>query len=403
MRFCVSLLPLWCYHIFDMPLPSGLPKTFQQIIRPRLNKMLEALYFLTNHESPSTEKAPADRCCKFLADLWLDRKALVGIVAQKHRGDHLRILWPTTTTRRKSQLLVLGHYDTVYPIGTLAKMPIYQSAGKFFGPGTFDMKAGIVQALFALEALQKSAIPLQKSIVFLWTSDEEIGSESSRKLIENEALRSDAVFVLEPALGRHGNLKTSRKGVGEAQLTVHGRASHAGLAPEQGINAIHELAAQIARIEKWNDHRRGITINADMISGGSRTNVIADHAKAILDLRAWKTSDMLSLEKRLQAIKPIHRGAKIEIRGGFDRPPLERKHSSALYARAKSLAKQLGLNLGEAAAGGGSDGNFTAALGIPTLDGLGAVGDGAHSPGEHIVVKSLPERAALLAALLATS
>ena len=227
----------------------SLPKTFLQLLRPRLPKMLEALYLLTNHESPSTEKNPTDLCCKFLADLWLYRQALVDIVPQKHRGDHLRIVWPATTLRPKSQLLVLGHYDTVYPTGTIAKMPIYQSQGKFFGPGTFDMKAGIVQALFALAAIQESAIPLQKSIVFLWTSDEEIGSESSRKLIEVEALRSDAVFVLEPALGPRGLVKTSRKGVGEAELIVHGRASHAGLAPEQGINAIHELAAQIARIE----------------------------------------------------------------------------------------------------------------------------------------------------------
>ena len=386
-----------------MPTPSALPETFLHILRPRLNRMLELLYFLCNHESPSTEKAPTDLCCKFLAELWLSRKALVGIVNQKHRGDHLRIIWPATTPRPKSQVLVLGHYDTVYPSGTLAKMPVYQSAGKFYGPGTFDMKAGIVQALFALEALQESAIPLPKSIVFLWTSDEEIGSESSRKLIETEAIRSEAVFVLEPSMGPRGKLKTSRKAVGEAQLTVHGRSSHAGLAPEKGVNAIHELAAQIACMETWNDHRRGVTINADVISGGSRTNVIPEHAKAILDLRAWKIADMRSLEKRLQALRPIHRGAKLEIQGGFDRPPLERKHSSALYARAKSLAKQMGLKLGEAAAGGGSDGNLTAALGIPTLDGLGAVGDGAHSPNEHILVKALPERAALLAALLVTS
>lgn len=386
-----------------MPTQSSLPRTFLQLLRPRLPKMLEALYFLTQHESPSTEKEPTDRCCKFLADLWLNRKTLLNVVTNKHRGDHLRVVWPATAPRPQSQLLVLGHYDTVYPTGTPARMPIYQSAGKFYGPGTFDMKAGIVQALFALEALQESAICIQKTIVFLWTSDEEIGSESSRKLIESEALRSDAVFVLEPALGPRGLVKTSRKGVGEAQLIVRGRASHAGLSPGKGINAIHELAAQIARIEKWNDHRRGVNINADVISGGSRPNVIADQAKAILDLRAWKISDMIALERRLHALKPIHRGAKLEITGGFDRPPLERKHSVALYTRAKSLAKEMGVALGEAAAGGGSDGNHTAALGIPTLDGLGAVGDGAHCPSEHIIVKSLPERAALLAALLATS
>jgi glutamate carboxypeptidase len=365
--------------------------------------MLDTLRELVNHESPSTEKAPTDRCCHFLADLCLHRKTLVNVISQKHRGDHLRVVWPGTKPRPKSQLLVLGHYDTVYPSGALAKMPFHLKAGKAFGPGVFDMKAGIVQALFALDALQQSRLPVNKSIIFLWTSDEEIGSESSRKLIEAESRRSDAVFVLEPALGPRGLLKTSRKGVGEARLIIHGRASHAGLAPELGINAVHELASQIAKIEKWNHPRRGVSINADIISGGSRANVIADHAQATLDLRAWNLSDMHALEKRLHSLKPIHRGAKLELRGGFDRPPLERKHSSALFARAKSLATQMGFSLGEAAAGGGSDGNFTAALGIPTLDGLGAVGDGAHSSHEHILAKHVPQRAALLAALLATS
>jgi glutamate carboxypeptidase len=363
--------------------------------------MVDTLRKLTVRESPSLEKEPADRCCQFLADLWVRRKTITTIIKQKHRGDQLHILWPAATARPKSQLLVLGHYDTVYPTGTLAKMPFRLKNGKAFGPGTFDMKAGIVQALFALDAIQQSGIQMKKQILFLWTSDEEIGSDASRKLIETEARRSDAVFVLEPSLGQHGLLKTSRKGVGEALLTVHGRAAHAGLAPEKGINAIHELAAQITRIEKWNDHRRGVTINADIIEGGSRTNVIADRATANLDLRAWKLADMRALEKRLHSLKPVHRGAKLELLGGFDRPPLERKHSAALFARAKAFAAQMGVSMDEAAAGGGSDGNLTAALDIPTLDGLGAVGDGAHSLNEHILIKHLPERAALLAALLA--
>ena len=282
-------------------------------------------------------------------------------------------------------------------------MPFHVKNGKAYGPGTFDMKAGIVQALFALDALQESRLPTTKRIVFLWTSDEEIGSEAARRLIETEARRSDAVFVLEPSLGPRGLIKTSRKAVGEAKLIVHGRASHAGLAPEKGVNAIHELAAQISRMEKWNDPRRGVTINAGVIEGGSRANVIADRAVAIFDLRAWKLSDTRALEKRLHLLKPIHRGAKLEGHGGFDRPPLERKHSVALFTRAKTLAAKMGFSLGETAAGGGSDGNFTAALGIPTLDGLGAVGDGAHSIDEHVLLKSMPQRAALLAALLATS
>jgi glutamate carboxypeptidase len=265
------------------------------------------------------------------------------------------------------------------------------------------MKAGIVQALFALHALQRSKVPLRKRIVFLWTSDEEIGSASSRKLFETEARRSDAVFVLEPAFGPRGLLKTSRKGVGEAEIIVHGRASHAGLAPQEGTNAIHELAAQITLLEKWNDPRRGITLNADIIEGGSRANVIADRARAVLDLRALRVGDMCKLERRLRALRPIHRGARLEIRAGFDRPPLEHKMSAALFVRAKHLAAQLGFSLGECSVGGGSDGSFTAALGIPTLDGLGAVGAGAHSQHEHIIINSLPVRAALLAALLVTT
>ena len=362
--------------------------------------MLGTLRELTLHESPSLEKEQADRCCRFLADLWLKRGVIAEILQSEKCGDHLGVVWKPPEARPKGQLLVLGHYDTVYPTGTLAKMPFRVSGGKAYGPGTFDMKAGITQALFALDALRELRAPVQKRIVFLWTSDEEIGSATSRRLIEEHAQRSDAVFVLEPSLGPRGLVKTSRKGVGEAHLTVHGRASHAGLAPERGVNAIHELAAQIARIEKWNDLRRGVTVNADIVSGGTRTNVIADRAEVTLDLRAWRDADMRALEKRLHALKPLHRGAKVKIRGGFDRPPLERKYSAALFARAKTIAGELGFSLGEAAAGGGSDGNFTAALGVPTLDGLGAVGDGAHATHEHVLVNTMPQRAALLAELL---
>jgi glutamate carboxypeptidase len=378
------------------------PKALLIFLRKRLPQMLDTLRKLTLNESPSVEKEHADRCARHLAEEWLLRGPVVQVIQQKHRGNHLRIVWTPATAPPRAQLLVLGHYDTVYPSGTLSRMPFRISGGKAYGPGAFDMKAGIIQALFALEALQELQIKISKRLVFLWTSDEEIGSESSRKLVEAEARQSDAVFVLEPSLGPRGLLKTSRKGVGEANLIVHGRASHAGLAPEKGVNAIHELAAQIARIEKWNDHRRGVTINADIISGGTRTNVIAERAEATLDLRAWRLSEMRAVEKRLHSLKPIHRRAGLEIHGGFDRPPLERSRSVVLFGRAQFLAKQMGLSVGEAAAGGGSDGNFTAALGIPTLDGLGAVGDGAHSSHEHIVINTMPARAALLASLLAS-
>jgi glutamate carboxypeptidase len=383
--------------------PSNFPAALLRLLQPRLPQMLSVLRAFALAESPSLEKLAADRCCAIIAKEWRKCGARVERLAQKHRGDHLRITWQPQKQRPAGQLLVLGHYDTVYATGTLAKMPFRVSAGKAYGPGTFDMKAGIVQALFALYALRQTQTPLRKRVVFLWTSDEEIGSESSRKLLEAEARRSDAVFVLEPSLGPRGLLKTARKGVGEAEIIVHGRASHAGLAPTEGVNAVHELARQIARLEQWNDLRRGISVNADMIEGGTRVNVIAERARAVIDLRALRIADMRRIEKRLRALRPLTRGARLEIRGGFNRPPMERKVSAALFSRAKSLAAQMGLSIGECVAGGGSDGNLTAALGVPTLDGLGALGDGAHSAHEYVLAKTMPERAALLAALLAES
>jgi glutamate carboxypeptidase len=384
----------------DTPLPQALLRQ----LNPRLPEMLSVLRTFVVTESPSLEKAAVDRCCAVVARHWrtLGAHARVQRIAQKHRGDHLRITWMPAKARSSDQLLVLGHYDTVYASGVLRKMPFRISDGKAYGPGTFDMKAGIVQSLFAAEALKRLPASDQpkKRIVFLWTSDEEIGSDSSRKLIETEARRSDAVFVLEPSFGPRGLLKTERKGVGEAELVVHGRASHAGLAPQDGINAIHEIARQIARLESWNDLRRGVTISAGTIEGGTRTNVIPELARVQLDLRATTVADMRRLEKRLHSLRPELKGAHLEISGGFSRAPLERKMSAALFARAKALAAQMNLALGECAVGGGSDGNYTAAAGIPTLDGLGAVGDGAHSAHEHVLVKAMPQRAALLAALL---
>ena len=375
-------------------------KSLLKDLTSQLPDMLRTLEAFVRAESPSTKKVAADACAAVIAGEWRKREVRVELLEQKHRGAHLRITCASTDAKARSQLLVLGHYDTVYSTGTLAKMPFRIAAGRAYGPGVFDMKAGIVQALFALDAIRRSGAKLNKKIVFLWTSDEEIGSESSRKLIESEAKRSDAVFVLEPALGAKGLLKTARKGVGDAEIIVHGRASHAGLAPEKGVNAIHELSLQITRLMGWNDLPRGISINAGLIEGGTRPNVIPDRARAILDLRALRSNDMQRIEKRLRGLKPILPGAKIAIHGGFNRAPLERKISAELFRRASSLAKQMGFTIGEATAGGGSDGNLTAALGIPTLDGLGAVGDGAHSPSEYILARTMPQRAALLATLL---
>jgi glutamate carboxypeptidase len=385
-----------------MPAPLVAQK-IKNFLQPALPEMIDTLRHFVIAESPSLEKAHADRCCGIIAAEWCKYDVQVHRIPQENRGDHLRIVSPSNSSRAKGQLLVLGHYDTVYASGTLTKMPFRLAAGKAYGPGTFDMKAGIVQALFAHHALQKLNLAPNKRIVFLWTSDEEIGSDSSRKLIETEARRSDAVFVLEPSFGPRGMIKTARKGVGEAEIIVHGRASHAGLAPEEGINAVHELCHQVLQIQKWNNPRRGTTVNTDIIQGGTRTNVIADRARAVLDLRATSISEMNRIERQLRALRPRLPGARLEVHGGFNRSPLERKMSAALFKRAKSLATQIDLSLEECVVGGGSDGNLTAALGIPTLDGLGAVGDGAHSTHEHILTAAMPARTALLAALLATS
>src|SRR6202790_4976935 len=304
---------------------TNYPKEFLRLLKLRLSEMLSTLQRLVLAESPSLEKEPADRCCDILAAEWRKRGAGVERIAQKQRGDQLRVTWWPEKSRPVGQFLVLGHYDTVYSSGALAKMPFRVSGGKAYGPGIFDMKAGLTQALFALETLQETNVSLRHRLVFLCTSDEEIGSDASRKLIETEARCSDAVFVLEPSLGPRGLLKTARKGVGEAELIVHGLASHAGLAPQEGINAIHELAWQLTRIQEWTALRSGVTLNVDVIEGGPRVIVIAERARAVLDLRALRVADMRRIERRLHALRPILPGARLEIRGGFNRAPLERK------------------------------------------------------------------------------
>jgi glutamate carboxypeptidase len=354
-------------------------------------------------ESPSTQKAAVDRMAMVIAAEWKRRGARVRVLRERESGDHVRAELRPGQGRTDGQILVLGHLDTVYPLGTLAKMPFKIAGGRAYGPGTFDMKGGVALALAAVDALRALRISSRSKIVMLWTADEEIGSMHSRRAIEREALRSKAVLVLEPAFGEDGRLKTSRKGVGEAELIITGRSAHAGIDPENGVNAVHELALQIARLLRLNDPRRGITVQANIVHGGTATNVVADRAIAHIDLRVARVADVASLNRKLRALRPILRGAKIECRGGVNRPPMERTPASrSLFAHAQHLAQELGFRLGEASTGGGSDGNFTAALGIPTLDGLGAVGGGAHSPREHVRIRALPERAALLASLFAT-
>ena len=372
-------------------------------LRAREGEMVKLLRAFVECESPSHEKAQVDRFGGMVLEEWRKRGARVSTITQGERGNHVRAEIGTRSSRSDRQLLVLGHLDTVYPVGTLAKTPWRIAHGRAWGPGTFDMKAGIVQALFAVDALRAAEVQAAKRLVFFWDSDEEVGSFASRKWIEAEARKSDAVFVLEPSLGPRGHLKTERKGVGTGELIVHGRAAHAGVDPEAGVNAVHELALQIAQLMKMHQPAKGVTIQATVISGGTATNVVPSEARAQVDIRCARLADVARVNKQLRALRPILPGAKLEVSGGINRPPLERTPAvEKLFHHAQRLARELGFKLGEASTGGGSDGNFTAALGIPTLDGLGAVGDGAHSEKEHVVLRTLPERAALLAALLTT-
>jgi len=371
--------------------------------RGRQAQMLRLLKRFVRCESPGHDKAAVDRFGRLVAGEWRQRGARVSSLRQTTRGNHVRAEVRMGGANQRGQILVLGHLDTVYPLGTLGRQPFRVRGGRAWGPGTFDMKGGLVISLGAVDALRAAGIQPRKKIVFLWTTDEEIGSATSRRAIEREALRSDAVLVLEPALGRGGRLKTARKGVGGAEIIVTGRSAHAGVDPEKGVNAVHELSLQIARLMQMNNPRRGITVQATVVKGGTTSNVIPAEARAQVDIRFARMADANVAEQKVRGLRPILKGARVTMRIYPNRPPLERTAKvRSLFRQAQAIAREMGMLLGEAATGGGSDGNFTAALGIPTLDGLGAVGDGAHSPREHIVIRKLPERAALLAALLAT-
>jgi len=274
--------------------------------------------------------------------------------------------------------------------------------GRLHGPGAFDMKAGIAFMLHAIEALQSLHGGLPRPVRVLLVTDEEVGSESSLAITEKLAKQCSAVLVLEPSFGTQGALKTARKGVGEYTIRVTGHAAHAGLDPFKGQSAIVELAHQITRIAEFGEPKRGLTVNVGVIRGGTRTNVIAAEASADIDVRVERLSDATKIDRKLRALKSKNRKCKLEITGGLNRPPMERSTgTAALFAKARQLALEIGWKMEETAVGGGSDGNFTAALGIPTLDGLGAVGDGAHAPHEHVLIEALPRRAALIAGLLA--
>src|SRR5271168_799285 len=380
------------------------PRKLLRWLRAREGAMTRLLGELVRIESSSYDAAGVNRVVGLLAAEWKKRGARVERLrparAGRERGQLLRCEVRPAGRGDAGQILVLGHTDTVYERGTLARTPFRVARGRATGPGTLDMKAGLAIALGAVDALHAAGLEPRRRVVFLWTPDEEIGSEAARRVIEREARRSSAVLVLEPGTGPRGRLKTARKGVGEFCIEVTGRAAHAGVNPQDGVNAVHELALQIARVARFAEPRHGITMNADVIEGGTRTNVVAERARALVDVRCSRAEDMQRVTARFRALRPVLRGAKLRVTGGMDRPPMERRMAVGLFARAQALAGEMGLRLEESSTGGGSDGNFTAALGVPTLDGLGAAGGGAHTAGEFLFTRSLPERAALLAALL---
>lgn len=363
------------------------------------SQIVRTIRELVEVESPSDNKPAVDRLGTMLAEKF---RALGG-KAHLHRaeqyGDHLQIDFPGS--RGTKPVLLLGHFDTVYPLGTLAQMPCKTAAKRLHGPGVLDMKSGIALMLHAIEALQKWRGELPRPVTVLLVTDEEVGSHSSRKITEALARKSAAVFVLEPAAGVRGAVKTARKGVGEYMLTVRGVAAHAGLDPSKGHSAILELSRQIDAISRLNNFKSGVSVNPGVIQGGTRSNVVAAQASAIIDVRIKSASQAGGVDRKLRSLKTFDRHCKLDVTGGINRLPMERTAGvAALYRQAQHLAKQIDWKLEEAAVGGGSDGNFTAGIGIPTLDGMGGVGDGAHAVHEYITISELPRRALLLAAMI---
>lgn len=352
-------------------------------------------------ESPSDDPAAVTRFVELVADT-VSPYAKVKTMAGGSFGRMMIAEIKLPGRKKTGQVLALGHSDTVWPMGTLRNMPFREAGGRLWGPGVLDMKSGIAFFIYAVQGLRELDIAVPSKVVLQLNPDEEVGSEASRPLTEKNAAQSQAVLVLEPGTGLTGKLKTARKGVGDFVVTVKGRASHAGVDFGAGASAIVELARQINQIAGFTREDQGITVNPGVIAGGTRTNVVAAEARADIDIRILRLKDAPTLEKRFRDLKPYDERCTIEITGGLNRPPMERTAGIVkLFHLAQKLGADLGLKLEESLTGGGSDGNFTAALGIPTLDGLGAVGEGAHAPNESILIDRMADRTALIGKLLA--
>ena len=389
-----------------MPVAAKSPIAMRALLagaRRKQPALIELTRKLVLAESPSDNKAAVDACVALAAARARELGGCVKLHRQRAHGDLLEARFGARSSRSVQQrVLLLGHLDTVWPLGTLKRMPCRIKDGRLFGPGTFDMKAGAAMALTALEMLIEAGLPDDgKEIILLLNTEEEIGSPVSRPVTESLASECSAVYVLEPALGLA--CKTARKGTGIWRIDVEGVAAHAGVDFEKGASAIRELACVVETVSNWTDLKRGLTVNVGVVSGGSATNVVPAHASADIDVRIARKADGPRIERLFAKLKPLDKRCMLTVSGRLNRPPMERSRGTvALYRQARALAADLGFTLDEAATGGASDGNFTAALVIPTLDGLGAVGEGAHAPHESVIIEPLAPRTALLAALLAS-
>lgn len=364
------------------------------------SQILDSIKEIVEYESPSRKKVLTDKLAdKLVADFIRITGGKAKIIPNAEYGNHVLAEWGSG----EEQILIIGHFDTVWEEGTLARKPFtIDEAGKAYGPGIFDMKTGLVQGMYALQILRDLKVPLNKKVVMLMNSDEEIGSLSSRPLIEAEAKKSKCVLILEPSFGdKVGKVKTSRKGIGIFKIEITGKAAHAGTDHAKGESAIEELARQIQHIHSMTNYDMGTTFNVGKIAGGTVQNVVAAQATGDIDVRVWNNAESEKAQTMLRGIKAFNPEVQVEVSGIMNRPPFERNEGVAkLYNMAKEIAKnELNFELQEGGVGGASDGNFTAPL-APTLDGLGAVGDGAHAESEFIYVEDVPIRTALLAHLI---
>lgn len=376
-----------------MTASTGLLPYFRGQIAPAL----EMLKRLVEMESFSLDAEGVGRLAAYLAGEFAACGAHVDLPAGRGGGNILKAVWHSGGAAKP--VMLLGHLDTVWPRGTVAERPFRLEGGKAYGPGVFDMKASILVCLLVCRALKENLLTPDRDVIFFLTPDEETGSHGSVSSLESTAASCRAVFCLEPPLA-DGSAKTFRKGVGTFRLRATGLAAHAGVEPERGASAILELSRQILKLEHMNDPERGITVSVGVISGGSAVNVVPQHAEAEVDFRFTTAEEGKRLEKRMLRMRPVDGRCSLSWEGGINRPPLERTPAvAALFQEARSIAATFGMRLGEGSTGGGSDGSFTAALGIPTLDGLGVSGDGAHAGHEHVVVDDIPRRATLLGLL----